>query len=144
VAEYIKAVVVFSAKRRPILFGRKARSSPWLRLLKPGFTHCFVTILTDAGWIAVDPLGRTIKIGWSGAASDLSGRSLCRIYTEKGLTAAVYLLVKPGRHPLLPLPATCTEIVRRFLGLPPVFTPWGLYRRLARHPGTIHRTGPPI
>lgn len=145
--EYVRAVVVFSSKRKPILFGRRARPSFWLRWLRPGFTHCFVTVLTEAGWIGIDPLAHHAKVLWSGGTRDLSGRSLCRIYTvDKGLTAAVYVMVKPGRRRRIPpWPATCTEVVRRVLGLPGwPLTPWRLYRMLARYPGTIYRNGPPI
>ena len=34
----------------------------WLRLLKPGFRHCFVVLGSPGGWIALDPRSNVTEV----------------------------------------------------------------------------------
>ncbi|HYZ31301.1 MAG TPA: hypothetical protein VE684_03345, partial [Crenalkalicoccus sp.] len=43
------------AQRAFIVFGGGA-GQPWLRLLRPGFRHCFAALEDAAGWTVLDPL----------------------------------------------------------------------------------------
>lgn len=102
----------------------------WLRLLKPGFRHCFV--LLDAGccWVRFDPLATAAEIALLPAAD---AEALAAALRAQGLTIVAATPRRPLR-PLPPGPWSCVEAVKRLLGLraPFLLTPWQLYRRLAR------------
>jgi len=109
----------------------------WLRLLRPGFRHCFVLIESGGeadllcpsgmGWILYNPLSNATQIAlWSSydehtirAWLVLQGHTVVETYVRP-LTARVL----PWR------PFTCVEAVKRALGLYAhgIFTPWQLYK----------------
>ena len=103
---------------------------PWLRLLKPGFRHCYVMINDGERWVSVDPLSHYMEIvvhhhlpvdfdlpGW------LEKRGLCVVKAEKQ-----YGHTRPAPA----MPFSCVEAVKRILGIHKrfLFTPWQLYRHL--------------
>lgn len=102
----------------------------WLRLLRPGFRHCFAVVQIDGAWVVVDPLSHytalrvmPVMAGWEPACW----------FRARGLTVVPTRAREPA-HRLAPLrPFTCVEAVKRVLGLrlPGVFTPWQLYRALS-------------
>lgn len=103
----------------------------WLRLLKPGFRHCFALLGGNGHWVLIDPGAAVTHVGvWPHAdAPDLPQR-----LADAGFT----LLPAPLRRHDTPAgwaPFTCVEAVKRLLGLraPWVMTPWGLYRHLSRN-----------
>lgn len=106
-------------------------SLPWLRLLRPGFRHCFVLVRAGAGWAVVDPMSHyTLAL----PLGDYPLRPLIRALRAMGLT------VLPVR-PRVPVPVaqpwrpyTCVEAVKRVLGrnAPWVLTPWQLYLTLMK------------
>lgn len=102
-----------------------------LRILKPGFRHCFVAVCRNDHWVICDPLcHRTdLLVISKDAAADLDGW-----YRLHGLTV-VATSVRPTPPRLAPLrPFTCVEAVKRVLGIHArsVNTPWQLYRYLSR------------
>lgn len=96
----------------------------WLKLLKPGYRHCFVLLPTPGGWIVCDPLAHHTRIefvaGGFEILDELSAQG-CRL-----LPAAVRV---PARRALAWRPYSCVEAVKRTLGLmaPWVLTPWQLH-----------------
>lgn len=113
------AVVVFSG----------ASSLKWSRLLRAGFSHCFVAIARDGDWIVCDPLLHRTELV---VVAGLNAHDLAAWYQKHGLTA---LVTSTRRAPfrMAPIrPFTCVEAVKRILGIhaPFVLTPWQLYRHL--------------
>ena len=102
-----------------------------LRILRPGFRHCFVAVFRNDHWIICDPLcHRTdLLVISKEAASDLGAW-----YRHHGLTV-IATSVRPAPLRIAPLrPFTCVEAVKRVLGIHArsVNTPWQLYRYLSR------------
>jgi hypothetical protein len=65
-----------------IVFGGQA-DQPWLRLLRPGFRHCFAALADAAGWTVLDPLTGRLVV----ARLDLpQGFDLPAFYRRAGLT----------------------------------------------------------
>jgi len=123
-----EAVVVFSGEAE----------LPWLRLLKPGFRHCFVLVDGGGGtWVSVDPLSHRTEVRALESAKD--GR-----WTADGLAAwfrsrgfrAVPCRVTPAPRTSAPwFPYTCVEAVKRVIGIHDrrLWTPWRLYRYLIKN-----------
>ena len=44
-----------------LVFGGEA-DQPWLRLLKPGFRHCFAAVADEAGWLVLEPLSGRLLV----------------------------------------------------------------------------------
>ncbi|CAK0760646.1 conserved hypothetical protein [uncultured Gammaproteobacteria bacterium] len=104
---------------------------PWLRLLRPGFRHCFVAVNDGRHWLVIDPLssGMEVRVAAVGADFDL-GTWL----TAQGLTVVIAAVRRGLTQPAPWAPFTCVEAVKRVLGLHHRFliTPWQLYRHLVR------------
>lgn len=101
---------------------------PWLRVLRPGFRHCFVILHDGRRWLSVDPLAGRMEI----QSLDVAGEfDLPRWLEEQGHIA---IRAKIHEHrKLMPLmPLTCVEVVKRVLGIKArsVITPWQLYRHI--------------
>ena len=103
----------------------------WLRVLRPGFRHCFVALNDGGHWVVVDPLAPFTDVAVLGlpAEYDLPDwfRGLGMIVVPAPLRRG---LTRPAPWGAF----TCVEAVKRVLGLhaPFVLTPWQLYRRLTR------------
>ncbi len=102
----------------------------WLRLLKPGFRHCFLVVRDGGVWIAYEPLAHRTEITVLPVPPDFD---LAAWYRAQGLRVVE---TTPAAAPLRPAPwrpFTCVEAVKRALGIHArrVFTPWQLYRLLA-------------
>jgi hypothetical protein len=118
------------AQRAWIVFGGRADMA-WLRLLRPGFRHCFAAIEDAGGWMVLDPLaGRLVA-----ARLDLPpGFDLPGFYRRAGLIVCGPFRpteAQPRRLPAL-LPMSCVGLCRAVLGpgAPRALTPYGLFRRL--------------
>jgi hypothetical protein len=106
----------------------------WLRVLKPGFRHCFLFVRDDPYWIQCNPMAHeTALLLHTEAEMDwlverLSGAEGCTIV--KTATRAAPRRAAPWR------PFTCVEAVKRGLGLQEkgIWTPWQLYRFLIKYP----------
>nr|WP_255575317.1 hypothetical protein [Caldovatus aquaticus] len=116
-----------------IAFGGRA-DQPWLRLLHPGFRHCFAALReADGSWIVLDPLSGRLVV----TRLDLPpGFDLPRAWRRAGFAVLGPFAPGPARPRLLPplAPFTCVALCRALLGAgaPFALTPRGLFRRLRR------------
>lgn len=102
----------------------------WLRLLRPGFRHCFAVVQADGAWVIVDPLSHWTSLR---VVPEIAGWRPQTWFRHLGLTVAETEAREPAHRVAPWRPYTCVEAVKRVLGLhlPQVFTPWQLYRALA-------------
>ena len=121
-----------AGQRAFIVFGGAA-DQPWLRLLRPGFRHCFAVLADAAGWTVLDPLSGRLVVARLDipAAFDLPG-----FYRRAGFVVAGPFAPAPPRWRLLPplAPFTCVALCRAVLGAgaPFAVTPWGLFSVLEK------------
>ena len=102
----------------------------WLRLLKPGFRHCFVLLRRGGVWVELQPLAHCLRV--SAGGGDPAGEAFFSLAAARGWTVIPARCRAPAPR-LAPIrPLTCVEVVKRALGLraPGVWTPWSLYRAL--------------
>lgn len=121
-ASAVPAVVVFAG-------GTAMR---WLRLLRPGFRHCFVAVALGDGWVVLDPLSHKTSLA---VVEGYSAQELADWYESHGLIA-IETVVRDAPAKLAPLAlTTCVEAVKRVLGIHAwsVVTPWQLYDYLLRN-----------
>lgn len=102
----------------------------FLRLLRPGFRHCFCLLRHEAGWLLCDPLKGGLRLDLVPA---YGMRALMDHY--RGIGRIALAGPGPSGFPAAPLgvrPLTCVEVVKRTLGLaaPAVFTPFQLHAYL--------------
>jgi hypothetical protein len=113
-----------------LAFGGVA-DQPWLRLLRPGFRHCFAALGDEAGWTVLEPLSGRLLVARLPVAA---GFDLPGFYRRAGL--AVLGPFTPGEASarLLPpvAPMSCVSLCRALLGdaAPFAITPYGLFRAL--------------
>ena len=125
-----------AAEARPqklwLAFGGGADQG-WMRLLRPGFRHCFAGLRDEAGWTVVDPLSVRLLVTLLAVGSDfdLPGfweRAGCRVLGpfEPGAPARCLPAV---------VPLSCVSLCRGLLGpdAPFAVTPYALYRRLKKN-----------
>ena len=102
---------------------------PWLRLLKPGYRHCFAVVQKGDYWVTYEPLCHRTRFDiFTGLDTDeiISGfRKLGLIVVETRI-----MIPQPKLAPIGPY--SCVEAVKRILGLHKrlIFTPWQLYTYL--------------
>lgn len=98
----------------------------WLRLLRPGFRHCFAAIRQGPVWVVIDPMSHHTLMRVE------SCPDLMAFYVSRGITVVATRLRPPPHRPAPWRPYTCVEAVKRLLGLPApwVLTPWQLYKFL--------------
>lgn len=130
-----RRVAAGGVQRVWIVFGGRT-DLPWLRLLRPGFRHCFAALADPGGWLVLDPLsGRLVA-----ARLDLPpGFDLPEFYRRAGLRVLGPFVPQEPQRRWLPAirPLTCVGLCRAVLGAgaPRAITPHGLYRRLRRQRG---------
>lgn len=113
-----KAWVVFSGQT----------DLPWLKILKPGFRHCYVLLNDGEQWITVDPLSNYMDIAVHHVPQDFD---LPRWMQSRGhLILPADIERKDKQAPWMVF--TCVEAVKRVIGLHSwtIITPWQLYRHL--------------
>ncbi|NVK19309.1 MAG: hypothetical protein HWE30_11485 [Methylocystaceae bacterium] len=110
----------------------------WLRLLKPGFRHCFVILETDRGCIWLDPLsnGFTVK-----PLEGYEMAGLLKWYKDQGMRVLKINVDNTSAAAHFWAPMTCVEVVKRLIGLRETFvlTPWQLYRTLNKNKSCINK-----
>jgi len=114
----------------------------WLRILRPGFRHCFVVLEGAGGWLSLNPMAHR---------TDLSpvpvpvGFDLAGWYRAQGLTVVETRVRQPPRRQAPWRPYSCVEAVKRILGIHDgfVLTPWQLFRYLEIE-GKKSLTGEPL
>ncbi len=113
-------------------FGGRADRA-WLRLLRPGFRHCFAAVEDAQGWTVVEPLSGRLLVARPGL---VPGFDLPGFYRRAGLT--VLGPFEPGAPHcgVLPQlsPYSCVAVCRALLGqgAPFAVTPRGLFRALEK------------
>jgi hypothetical protein len=103
---------------------------PWLRLLRPGFRHCFLLRRFPGGWLLYDPRSdRTELALWPSCEISFLIKSL----EDRGYIALAVALPPVARRAAPFAAFTCVEAVKRVLGIRRrrILTPWQLYRYLA-------------
>lgn len=104
----------------------------WLRLLKPGFRHCFVALEGDSGWVVVEPLSHCTEVALLPPGRD---GDLAEWYRRHGLIVVETATATPRRKPAPWRPYSCVEAVKRILGIQAgnVLTPWQLFRYIEQN-----------
>jgi len=115
----VQAFVVFSGRA----------DLPYLRVLKPGFRHCFVVFRRNGHWIVYEPLSNRTEI--SIAAAD-TGYDIAGWMRQLGFTVLPAMVSAFSHRPAPWGLFTCVEAVKRVLGIRRrrILTPWHLYRFL--------------
>ena len=123
-----------SGQRIWLVFGGEA-DQPWLRLLRPGFRHCFAALADDAGWTVIEPLSGRVLVARLPVPA---GFHLPGFYARAGLSVLGPFQATAARAGCLPTiaPLSCVSICRALLGpdAPFALTPFGLYRALGGAP----------
>lgn len=120
------------AQRVWIGFGGRA-DRLWLRLLRPGFRHCFAAVEDAQGWTVVEPLSGRLLVA---RPVLMPGFDLPGFYRRAGLV--VLGPFAPGAPHCGWLPAlspySCVAVCRALLGrgAPFAVTPRGLFRALEK------------
>lgn len=125
-------------KRALVVFSGRA-DLWWLRLLRPGFRHCFVVLQGDRGWVVVDALShRTALV----QIPEMQESILQACYRQRGFLVVPSEINSPKKSMAPIMPYSCVESVKRILGIHArlVVTPWQLYRYLNKR-GTFLLTG---
>lgn len=101
----------------------------WLRLLKPGFRHCFVLLELDTGWVMLDSLAHWIHVA---IIPPVPSHDLARWYQDHGYRTVTLTCALPPTSAAPWAPFTCVETVKRALGIhrPGIWTPHQLWRFL--------------
>ena len=119
-----------------VVFGGDA-DQPWLRLLRPGFRHCFAAIGDEAGWTVLEPLSGRLLVARLPVPA---GFHLPDFYRRAGLAVlGPFVPGEPRARRLPPIvPLSCVGLCRALLGpdAPFALTPYGLFRALR---GTAER-----
>lgn len=127
-----RRLAVEGGQRLFIVFGGSA-DQWWLRLLAPGFRHCFAAIADADGWTILDPLSGRLLVQRLPLAADFD---LPAVYARAGLAVLGPFAPAPSCGRWLPpcLPFTCVSLCRALLGpgAPFALTPAALFHRLQR------------
>ncbi len=121
-------------RRALVVFEHRPAALP-LRLLRPGFRHCYCLTGKGHAWILCDPLKTRIELM---AVPGLAETDLVRALAGEG--SVILRGVVAGGRSLRPMrlrTMTCVEVVKRVLNvdLPWALTPYQLYRSLL-HPSS--------
>lgn len=102
---------------------------PYLRVLKPGFRHCFVLVADGPGWQLYDPLSHATILTVLPGLPDFDAFSWL---LDQGCVVVPVRVRQPPRRPAPAGLFTCVEAVKRVLGIHAraVVTPWRLFRFL--------------
>lgn len=104
----------------------------WLKILKPGFRHCYLILNDGQRWLSIDPLSSYTDVQiyhHIQASFDLpswlreqGNKVISAPINNKHTKAAPWMVV------------TCVESIKRILGVHKrfIFTPWQLYRFLIK------------
>lgn len=104
----------------------------WLKILKPGFRHCFVLLNDGQRWISIDPISpyTDVQVYHHVKANFNLPKSL-----EEGGNKIVPAIIEKNHKKAAPwMLFTCVEAIKRILGIHKrfIFTPWQLYQFLEK------------
>jgi hypothetical protein len=113
-----------------IVFSGQADLS-WLRMLRPGFRHCFVILNDGQHWVTLDPLSNYTDVMVHHLPVEFNLPLWLSDRGHKIVPTTLSRVQKPAPWMLF----TCVEAVKRVIGLHNRFilTPWQLYRHLQKH-----------
>ncbi len=122
VEDYQEAWVVFSGET----------DVRWLKILKPGFRHCFVLLNDRQCWMSVDPLSPYTDIQTYHHIE--TSFDLPQWLEIRGYQVVKTNINKQHNKPAPWMVFTCVESIKRILGLHKrfIFTPWQLYQYLKK------------
>lgn len=112
----------------------------WLKILKPGFHHCFVVLRDAQRWLTLDPLSNHMEA----RIYDMPGDFNLPLYLRnQGMLVVETHLNHSHQKPAPIMIFTCVETVKRILGLHKrwIITPWQLYRHLTKHYSNHNQKG---
>lgn len=107
---------------------------PWLRILSPGFRHCFVVLKKDTNWIIYEPLSHCTRLD---VMTGFTMQTIIDGFEQRGMTVVSVKTQNPPPR-MAPIgPYSCVEAVKRILGLHArwILTPRQLYNYLTRAGG---------
>lgn len=103
----------------------------WLKVLKPGFRHCFVVARDHHQWIVLDPLSPHVEL----AVLPLPVAFDLPHWLRAQNMTVIHAPITRQYNRAAPLGwFSCVELIKRFLGIHArsIITPWQLYRFLTR------------
>ncbi|OHC74866.1 MAG: hypothetical protein A3G18_10280 [Rhodospirillales bacterium RIFCSPLOWO2_12_FULL_58_28] len=111
-----------------VVFGGEAQLK-WLRVLKPGFRHCFIALKNSGRWVICNPLSHQTEIS---VHHDFAVDELAERYRKLGFKVIICAVHRAPLRAAPWRPYTCVEAVKRVLGIHNgrILTPWQLYRHL--------------
>ena len=103
----------------------------WLRVLRPGFRHCFLALNDGRHWLTLDPLASYIDLAVQPVPAE---QDLPDWYRRQGLIVVEAQVVRTHQRPAPFGPFSCVEAIKRTLGIHDrwLITPFQLYRHLQR------------
>lgn len=119
IPQYEKLFVVFIGKT----------DLPWLRILKPGFRHCYIMGLQQGLWFSIDPLANQIEF----IIHNLPPHYRLEDWAAAHGGKAVQVNFESLQMRMMPVEMfTCVAFVKRFLRIRRrrIITPYQLYRYL--------------
>jgi len=98
----------------------------WLKILKPGFRHCFAVLETGGQWVIYNPLSNHTDIT---VIEGVCVFELMQVYRNMGYRIVPAKLPQDRKKSAPWGLYTCVEAVKRILGIhaPLVITPWNLF-----------------
>ncbi len=102
---------------------------PWLKMLKPGFRHCYVLLNDGDRWVSLDPLSNYLDVS---IHHHVPAKFNLPLWLKSRGLIVVRAPMRRARKEAPWMLFTCTEAVKRVLGLHKrsIITPWQLYRYL--------------
>lgn len=99
----------------------------WTRILKPGFSHCYVLKEVEGGYILLNPCFAAIDLQFIPY-----GQKFPPYLDKPTIVVKIHTTVNQDRKRPLIQAVTCVEFVKALLGIRrwPLWTPYQLYRYL--------------
>lgn len=103
---------------------------PWLRILRPGFRHCYVLLNDGHHWISFEPMSNYTDINVHELPAAFDWPLWLHDQGFKVIKSQIHRTRKQAPW----MPYTCVEAVKRVIGLHARFilTPWQLYKHLTK------------
>jgi len=110
-----------------IFFTYTNRNYWWVRFLRPGFSHCYLLIKQDVGYVCVEMSIYSMEVNYYPSIREFKKTLDKTTVVIKNYTDVNQSLPMPFFRPF-----TCVEMVKRVLGIKQwsIFTPYQLYRYL--------------
>ena len=105
----------------------------WLKILKPGFRHCFVLLNDGNNWISLDPLSAYTDIEIHHHIEAVF--NLPQWLESQGYQVVQAVIDKDHKTPAPVMIYSCVEFIKRVLGIHArtIITPWQLFNYLIKY-----------